>query len=233
MLGLWLMLVGGIAFAGDKDKDGISNKEDACKTEPEDLDGFEDGDGCPDPDNDEDGLDDAEDQCPDEPEDADGNEDEDGCPDPDDDHDFVPDTDDKCPLEKEDQKGAADGCPEVDFDLLTKQGWMMSVEELMAGIFEAAGKQGEGCASGAEHVRSWLDAHDTVVEAQVFEAQLQRKPEYLEEQTFRDLLEGKGASYPSLQKALSIFCKDNAAWQGVQSELDTVMAPWMPKEEAE
>mgnify|MGYP000436057062 CR=1 FL=1 len=200
MLGLWLMLVGGIAFAGDKDKDGISNKEDACKTEPEDKDGFEDGDGCPDPDNDEDGLDDADDQCPDEPEDKDGNEDEDG---------------------------------EVDFDLLTKQGWMKSVEELMAGIFEAAGKQSEGCASGAEHVRSWLDAHDPVVEAQVFEAQLQRKPEYLEEQTFRDLLEGKGASYPSLQKALSIFCKDDAAWQGVQSELDTVMAPWMPKEEAE
>jgi len=233
MLALWLMLVGGTAFAGDKDKDGVSNKEDACKDVPEDRDGFEDADGCPDPDNDQDGVDDVDDKCPGEPEDADGHEDDDGCPDLDDDHDFVPDTDDQCPLEKEDQKGAADGCPDIDFTVLTEQGWMKSVSDLMGGIFDAASKQGEGCGAGATHVRAWLDTHDPEVELKVFEAQLSRRPEYLEEQTFRDLLAGKGASYPSLQKALSIFCKDNAAWQGVQPDLDAVMQPWMPTAEAE
>ncbi len=230
MLAFLLMLTLGTAHAGDKDKDGVSNKEDACKETPEDRDGFEDADGCPDPDNDQDGIEDDADTCPDDPEDADGHEDEDGCPDPDDDNDFVPDVDDKCPLEMEDQKGAADGCPEVDFDLLTKQGWVKSIEDLMAGLFEATSKKGEGCDAGAAHVRAWLDAHDPAVEQQVFEAQLARRPSYLEEKTLRDLLKGKGASFPSLNKALGIFCKDNAAWQGVTGELEAVMAPWMPTE---
>lgn len=228
MLALCLMWVTGSALAGDKDKDGVPNKTDQCKADAEDVDGFEDTDGCPDPDNDGDGMDDADDQCPDEAEDADGFQDDDGCPDPDDDNDFVPDVDDRCPLEKEDQKGPADGCPEVDFDLLTQAGWMQSIEDLMTGVLDAAGQQAEGCGPGAQHVRSWLDTHDPAVEQQVFEAQMQRRPAYLEEQTLRDLLEAKGSSYPSLQKALSIFCKDDAAWQAVQSELDAVMAPWLP-----
>ncbi len=63
----------------DVDLDGISDKLDACSREPEDFDGFEDEDGCPDPDNDDDGLSDLWDRCPDEPEDVDGYEDEDGC----------------------------------------------------------------------------------------------------------------------------------------------------------
>ena len=33
----------------DTDLDGLSDKEDSCPTEPEDLDGFSDEDGCPDP----------------------------------------------------------------------------------------------------------------------------------------------------------------------------------------
>jgi len=48
--------------------------------EPEDLDGFEDDDGCPDFDHDGDGIAEELDHCPDEPEDLDGVEDEDGCP---------------------------------------------------------------------------------------------------------------------------------------------------------
>ena len=36
----------------DSDKDGIANPDDACRKEAEDLDGFEDSDGCPDTDND-------------------------------------------------------------------------------------------------------------------------------------------------------------------------------------
>jgi outer membrane protein OmpA-like peptidoglycan-associated protein len=49
--------------------------------DPEDLDKFEDEDGCPDPDNDHDRILDANDKCPNEPETYNGFEDEDGCPD--------------------------------------------------------------------------------------------------------------------------------------------------------
>jgi hypothetical protein len=45
------------------------------------MDGFEDEDGCPEPDNDKDGVSDAKDKCPLQPETWNGNRDEDGCPD--------------------------------------------------------------------------------------------------------------------------------------------------------
>jgi outer membrane protein OmpA-like peptidoglycan-associated protein len=45
------------------------------------MDGFEDEDGCPDPDNDKDGVPDKLDKCPNEPETINGYQDEDGCPD--------------------------------------------------------------------------------------------------------------------------------------------------------
>ena len=48
----------------------------SARTQPEDKDGFEDADGCPDPDNDKDGVLDAADKCPNEP----GPPDNDGCP---------------------------------------------------------------------------------------------------------------------------------------------------------
>src|SRR5688500_10430079 len=48
--------------AGDTDGDGAT--DDACPDEPEDRDGFEDGDGCPEPDNDADGVLDPYDVCP-------------------------------------------------------------------------------------------------------------------------------------------------------------------------
>jgi outer membrane protein OmpA-like peptidoglycan-associated protein len=48
----------------DTDQDGIPDSEDACPQEPEDKDGFEDADGCPDPDNDKDGVADSDDECP-------------------------------------------------------------------------------------------------------------------------------------------------------------------------
>lgn len=56
---------------------------DRCPNEEEDVDGFEDEDGCPDPDDDGDGdsIVDADDRCPSEPETFQGYEDEDGCPD--------------------------------------------------------------------------------------------------------------------------------------------------------
>ncbi|HLT31699.1 MAG TPA: OmpA family protein [Myxococcaceae bacterium] len=127
----------------DADGDGIPDHLDKCPNAAEDMDGFEDDDGCPDPDNDGDGLldsvdkcpdvagpptnygcpivdadgdgiNDDVDQCPNEPEDMDGFEDEDGCPDIDNDNDGIPDTLDKCPNEA----GIAElqGCPDKDSD---------------------------------------------------------------------------------------------------------------------
>ena len=106
------------AQRGDKDGDGIPDDVDKCPTEPEDKDGFQDEDGCPDPDNDNDGIPDNLDKCPNEPEDKDGFEDQDGCPDLDNDHDGIPDALDKCPNEPEDKDGFEDndGCPDPDND---------------------------------------------------------------------------------------------------------------------
>jgi hypothetical protein len=66
----------------DTDGDGIPDKTDKCPTVPEDKDGFQDEDGCPDPDNDKDGIPDASDKCPGQPETLNGIKDDDGCPDP-------------------------------------------------------------------------------------------------------------------------------------------------------
>jgi outer membrane protein OmpA-like peptidoglycan-associated protein len=102
----------------DSDGDGIPDAQDKCPNEPEDKDGFEDTDGCPDPDNDGDGIPDTVDKCPLDPEDKDGFQDDDGCPDPDNDFDGIPDARDKCPNEPEDQDGFqdTDGCPDLDND---------------------------------------------------------------------------------------------------------------------
>ena len=127
----------------DTDGDGLRDDVDDCPNEPEDFDGFQDEDGCPDPDNDKDGILDADDACPDEPgiaelkgcapkdtdgdgifdhldkcpnepEDKDGFEDEDGCPDPDNDKDGILDVNDECPNEP----GVPElkGCPIRDRD---------------------------------------------------------------------------------------------------------------------
>ena len=69
------------AVDNDPDKDGIVGDADKCPNEPEDKDGFQDEDGCPDPDNDGDGIPDAVDKCPNEPETKNGFQDDDGCPD--------------------------------------------------------------------------------------------------------------------------------------------------------
>ena len=106
------------AGASDADGDGIEDEADKCPEQAEDVDGFEDRDGCPEVDNDQDGIPDVADGCPREPEDADGFEDDDGCPEPDNDQDGVGDLLDKCPTELEDKDGHedADGCPDPDND---------------------------------------------------------------------------------------------------------------------
>ena len=103
---------------GDCDGDGIYGRDDECWRDPEDFDGFEDEDGCPDLDNDGDGYLDIYDKCPDEAEDFDGEDDEDGCPDIDRDGDGILDMNDKCPDKPEDFDGFMDedGCPDPDND---------------------------------------------------------------------------------------------------------------------
>ncbi len=126
----------------DRDGDGVKNQVDLAPFEREDLDGFEDADGKPEPDNDRDGVVDLSDSCvnvaglaenkgcPDvdtdkdglvdrldacpEPEDVDGFEDGDGCPEPDNDRDGVLDGADRCPLSPGVLEEA--GCPLKDAD---------------------------------------------------------------------------------------------------------------------
>jgi OmpA-OmpF porin, OOP family len=97
----------------DRDGDGIEDDVDQCSDLPEDFDGFQDADGCPETDNDDDGVPDAKDKCPKEKEDEDGFQDADGCPDRDNDKDGILDAQDACPNEagprNADKK--KNGCP--------------------------------------------------------------------------------------------------------------------------
>ena len=110
------MLFASVSWApdyGDSDGDGIPNQNDKCPNEPEDRDGFQDADGCPDLDNDGDGIPDVDDKCPNDKEDFDGFQDDDGCPDLDNDKDGIPDDKDACPEDPEDHlpPNPDDGCP--------------------------------------------------------------------------------------------------------------------------
>ena len=113
----------GLAWAPrvrDSDGDGIPDDRDECAFLPEDFDGFEDSDGCLDPDNDNDLIPDLDDLCPDEEAEEFRDEDEDGCTDPlaDADRDEVEDSVDACPEQPEDLDGHQDddGCPDPDND---------------------------------------------------------------------------------------------------------------------
>jgi len=107
-----------LTSARDSDHDGIPDSRDRCPYNSEDVDGFQDEDGCPDLDNDDDGVPDLRDQCPGQAEDLDSFQDSDGCPDPDNDGDGILDVRDKCPIQAEDFDGFQDddGCPEPDND---------------------------------------------------------------------------------------------------------------------
>ncbi len=100
----------------DSDGDGLSDGVDRCPNDPEDIDNFQDDDGCPDLDNDLDGIPDWADECPDDPEDDDNWLDNDGCPDLDNDKDGIPDSLDRCPNDAETWNGVQDedGCPDAE-----------------------------------------------------------------------------------------------------------------------
>ncbi len=124
----WISLAAGLSvYIGkpkDTDNDGIIDSKDKDPLHAEDMDGFQDNDGAPDPDNDMDGVPDVDDKAPLDPEDHDGYMDNDGVPDPDNDGDGIVDADDACPgtdknlATKEDKDGYKDddGCPDRDND---------------------------------------------------------------------------------------------------------------------
>ena len=80
MLAAALVLAAPPTTEPDLDKDGVPNIADRCPNAPEDQDGFEDDDGCPDPDNDKDGVPDIDDLCPMMPMTYNGHQDGGGCP---------------------------------------------------------------------------------------------------------------------------------------------------------
>ncbi|MGE0786260.1 MAG: thrombospondin type 3 repeat-containing protein [Sandaracinaceae bacterium] len=113
---------GGFAFAPaldrDSDGDSINDSVDGCPDDAEDVDEWEDEDGCPDLDNDGDEVPDGDDPCPNDAEDLDEHEDQDGCPEEDNDGDGIRDGYDSCPDTPEDMDGDRDndGCPDNDTD---------------------------------------------------------------------------------------------------------------------
>ena len=74
----------GVLFSrevGDRDGDKLPDPDDRCPQSAEDVDEFEDTDGCPDLDDDGDKIPDTSDKCRMAKENLNGREDEDGCPD--------------------------------------------------------------------------------------------------------------------------------------------------------
>ncbi len=98
----------------DLDGDGVKNADDAAPNDAEDMDGYEDKDGRPEPDNDLDGSFDADDKCPVKA----GPKPNKGCPDDDSDKDGVVDRLDGDPKAAEDKDGFEDddGVPDFDND---------------------------------------------------------------------------------------------------------------------
>lgn len=157
-------IVAGLSWASpkqrDRDGDGIIDELDRCVDAPEDVDGFEDLDGCPELDNDKDGIPDPADRCPLEAEDMDGFEDADGCPDGDNDGDGILDGVDTCPGDVEDMDGFQDedGCPDRDNDqdgLLDPQDKCSDLPEDRDGFQDE-----DGCPDGDNDGDGILDVED-------------------------------------------------------------------------
>jgi OmpA-OmpF porin, OOP family len=146
----------------DSDGDGVQNARDKCPLIPEDMDGYDDRDGCPDDDNDGDRRPDGEDKCPAEAEDLDGFDDDDGCPELDNDGDKIDDLADKCPNDAEDGKQPypKDGCPankrDSDGDNIPDSVDSCPMEEEDVDGFE----DGDGCAEADNDADGVPDAAD-------------------------------------------------------------------------
>jgi hypothetical protein len=238
ILTLALVFLTGPAWAGDKDGDGVPNKTDTCKEEVEDADGFEDEDGCPDPDNDADGVLDAADKCPNEPEDKDNHDDADGCPDPDNDGDGVLDAADKCPDEKEGDD-VKDGCVAVTYEVLNGEGWVPALktlnDALSAGLTTLSKppkpKRGEpppsptaGCDAVSSAAEEWFKANDATKLHAQFVARSGRVMEGVDPSIPQTVLDAQATFWASASKAFEIYCKDHGAWPALQPKIDAVYA---------
>ena len=148
--------MGAAARNRDEDGDGILDADDKCVGTAEDVDGYQDEDGCPDPDNDNDSILDGADKCPIEAEDFDGFEDEDGCADLDNDGDGLPDTQDECPMKPGGE--ASKGCPTMDEDgdgILDAEDVCPKIAEDMDGFEDK-----DGCPEPDNDQDKILDADD-------------------------------------------------------------------------
>lgn len=174
------------AVAADTDHDGVEDGLDACVAQPEDVDQFQDQDGCPDPDNDADAVPDTSDKCLTVAEDIDQFDDLDGCPELDNDVDGIVDASDQCPLEAETKNGTQDedGCPEVDADA--------------DGVFEPA----DACPTEKETANGVDDTDGCPDFLRVEEAQIRTlEPIYFE--TGSDRLQAR--SLPLLQELANVI----------------------------
>jgi len=146
----------------DSDGDKVQNAKDKCPLIPEDFDGHDDNDGCPDDDNDGDRRPDTEDKCVNQSEDIDGFDDDDGCPELDNDGDKMDDLKDKCPNDAEDGKEPypTDGCPghkrDSDADNIPDSVDACPMEEEDMDSFE----DGDGCAEADNDADGVADAAD-------------------------------------------------------------------------
>ena len=146
----------------DSDGDRVQNAKDKCPLIPEDFDGHDDDDGCPDDDNDGDRRPDSEDKCVNQSEDLDGFDDDDGCPELDNDGDKMEDLKDKCPNDAEDGKDPypTDGCPgnkrDSDADNIPDSVDSCPMEEEDMDGFE----DGDGCAEADNDADGVADATD-------------------------------------------------------------------------
>ena len=107
----------------DMDHDGIPDDRDNCPTQPEDKDGFQDEDGCPDIDNDLDRVLDIADKCPMVPETYNGFEDDDGCP-------------DVVPPDVDGLRGTVEGLLYADAETAVRDSAMPNIEKI-AGVMKA------------------------------------------------------------------------------------------------
>lgn len=103
----------------DRDGDGIPDADDLCPDRPEDIDGFEDDDGCPDIDNDLDRVLDIADRCNMEPETYNGFQDDDGCP-------------DSVPADVDELRGTIEGLLYADGETAVRDSAQPSIEKLAA-----------------------------------------------------------------------------------------------------
>ena len=209
-----LRIFAGYAWApqppGDTDGDGFNDRDDQCPEDAEDLDSYQDDDGCPDPDNDRDGVLDVDDKCASKMEDGLGAAPGDGCPDPDTDGDGVSDGKDRCADTPEDLDGFqdGDGCPDPDNDkdgILDGDDKCPLEKEVINGVDDE-----DGCPDEGESAVQVTDTHIEIKQRVFFK-------------TNSDVIEGRSFSVLD-QVALALKANMHITQVEIQGHTDDVSA---------